>query len=251
MKVSKRIKNFFKDPFNWFLLLLIGLNVLPILAPLFLKLGETLPFFNTPAKLIYFVYSFTCHQFDHRSLHLFDYQSAWCIRDTGIWLSVLVTSLLVKFKYIRKMPWYWILPFTIPILLDGGIQTIATMFGLAGSSVDTPIYISTNLVRFITGSIFGMGLGSVFSPWMMDDKDQNRTLGTAPQFFRLMIVFFSLFVCYLGAVQIWDLTSNKHGPVGLADNIVKTPDNGFFTRRAHGLCPAGVDDLMNLECFFK
>jgi hypothetical protein len=168
----------------------------------------------------------------------------------GIWFGVLLTAILLKVRYVRMMPWYWILPFMIPILLDGGIQTIATMFGIVGVTVDAPIYISTNLIRYITGSIFGMGLGLVFAPMLIERSRQNKKLDTSSQFFRLVIIFLSLFIIYLASIQLWGLTSHTHEPEGLADNIVKVPSEDFFVRRAHAVCPADADDMINADCFF-
>src|SRR5690606_38304083 len=120
-----KIVNFFKNFYNIYLTFLGFLVSLPILAPVFMHLNLILP-----AKVIYFIYSFFCHQFSTRSIHIYDYQLAWCSRDTAIWFSFFITALLVKFNILPKLRWYWTIPFVIPMALDGGLQTIYTLFNL-------------------------------------------------------------------------------------------------------------------------
>lgn len=153
--------------FDYFIYFLIVLNVLPILAPIFSYFGLT--FLSEP---IYFIYSFTCHQFHWRSIHIFDKQIAWCARDVFIWLSFLLVSIAIRFKWLpHGLKWYWVLLFMVPIALDGGFQTISTILGFA---TDHHLYLSTNLMRMITGSIFGMGLGIVIAPFLKEEQDLAR-----------------------------------------------------------------------------
>jgi|SRR3972149_6791785 len=160
-KKPKRNINFY----NIFLFFLIVLNILPLLAPLFAHWG-----WNAPAAIIYNIYSFFCHQFGWRSLHLYDYQCAWCARDMFIWGMVLFVAVAVKIRKVKGIKWYWLLPFTIPIAMDGGIQTIATLFGFSKSN---PLYISTNFMRMLTGGFFGMGLGLWLMPVMRELSDEK------------------------------------------------------------------------------
>src|SRR5260221_5462908 len=155
MKKENKMKSAFSNFYNWYLGILSLLVSLPVLAPVLLKLGLT-----NAAKIIYFIYSFFCHQFASRSIHLYDYQYAWCSRDTGIWFGVTAIAYLIKYRKIKPIKWYWVLPFIIPIALDGGIQTIFTILNIQGSGsiIESPMYISNNLVRFITGPFFGIGL---------------------------------------------------------------------------------------------
>ncbi|MCA9385667.1 DUF2085 domain-containing protein [Candidatus Dojkabacteria bacterium] len=148
--------------FVWFLIIL---NVLPFIAPMAASFG-----WYWISEPIYFVYSFMCHQFHWRSLHINNHQVAWCTRDTFIWGSFLAVTLAVKHGFITKgLKWYWLIPFTIPIALDGGIQTIATMVGF---NFNEQFYLSTNLMRMITGSIFGIGLGVVISTFLKEEQDR-------------------------------------------------------------------------------
>jgi uncharacterized membrane protein len=154
--------------YNVFVVFLIVLNILPLLAPLFAHWG-----WNVPAGIIYNIYSFFCHQFSWRSLHLYDYQCAWCARDMFIWGMLLFIAVAVKIRKVKGMKWYWMIPFTIPIAMDGGIQTIATLFGFSSNN---PLYISNNFMRMITGGIFGMGLGLWLMPFMKQVAEENLDL---------------------------------------------------------------------------
>jgi len=235
----KKILNKIKQLYNYFdtnyykiiLVFLIVLNIAPVLAPLLTAAGLT-----PVAQAIYWVYSFFCHQLDWRSLHVFDYQYAWCVRDTFIWLNILVAALLALKYRIKPLKWYWLIIFVIPIALDGGIQTIATVLGLFNSQ---PEYISTNFTRMLTGSIFGMGFGFWIMPSMWEasgliDARKNLKLGLK----KLFVIIFSLnLILYISLVQIWDVTSRVNKPSNFLDYSVKTPTNSadWFTRRRHGL----------------
>lgn len=241
------MKKFLK-PYNLVIAMLLVLNLLPILAPIFLHLG-----LDFLAKPIYFIYSFTCHQFAHRSLHIYDHQCAWCSRDMAIWGSLLLVAILVRQLHLREgLKWYWLLPTTIPIALDGGIQTIATLLGLSPGG--TTLYISTNFMRFLSGSIFGAGLGLWMLPGLYDSFNQKVTTVTgvfkAKHFFGIIA---TMMVIYVGFIGIWRVTSNEVLPANILDLQVKTPVNkDFFIRRETGICPSDAlgNDPLAWECFF-
>lgn len=155
-----------KNPYNIFLVVLVFLNIVPWLAPVFLHFG-----WHGPAKVIYRIYSFFCHQIAWRSMHVYDHQCAWCARDTAIWGAFLMVAVLIKFRKTKGFKWYWMIPFIIPIALDGGIQTIATVFGYDS---EEPVYISTNFMRMMTGSIFGIGLGMTLLPTLKNDMEYEE-----------------------------------------------------------------------------
>lgn len=244
--------NFFRKFYNWYLLFLILIVSLPIIAPLLLKLSETLTFLSGFANLIYLIYSFTCHQFAYRSLYLFDYQFAWCARDTGIWLGMLLGAIFVR--YYKPLKWYWIIPFVIPIALDGGIQTIATLVGVQPSGpVGSPLYISGNVIRFMSGAIFGIGLSMLISPVLYyeagaEGAEERKTMIAKNKKYFFLSLIGICFVAYFGFVQVWNLTSNKVKPSDLLDSAVKFPANDFYERRKDAPCPAGIEDLVRWEC---
>jgi uncharacterized membrane protein len=88
----------------------------------------------------------TCHQLPERSFFLFGHKLAVCSRCTGIYFGALISTLVyplpLKVDNI-KTPGKWLLICSlIPLGLDGGIQMITS-------------YESNNLLRFVTGVIFG------------------------------------------------------------------------------------------------
>jgi len=234
--------------------------VLPIVAPILLKLGLTLP-----AKAIYFVYSFFCHQFATRSIHAFDYQYAWCARDTGIWMGVAAIAWALKYKKVKPIKWYWVIPFTVPIALDGGIQTVFTMLNLSykGGLMGIPVYSSNDLVRFLTGAFFGIGLSlwisGTFAEDIIEDKPNVETYRTRltrwfkqSQAKQITVFMGILLSIYLLTVAFWQVTSIKVLPTDFADSGVKLQNSNFFERRANGICPtSNPEDLFSFDCFFK
>ncbi len=220
---------------------------LPILAPIFLKLGWIIP-----AKVIYFVYSFFCHQFSSRSINVLDFQYAWCARDTGIWFGILLTAILVRIGLLRSIKWYWIIPFLIPMALDGGLQTIFTIFNLDpnGVLVGNPIYVSSNFTRFVTGSMFGIGVGWWMAIQIKTIANINVDKFNINRYLKLGIVVLPIFVTYISLVQIWNVTSEVNKPLDALDFAAKTTRGNFFARRENAICATdGVGDLVNMDCF--
>ncbi|MEP7103758.1 MAG: DUF2085 domain-containing protein [Candidatus Dojkabacteria bacterium] len=258
--LSLKTKNFFKDFYNIYLTVLGTLATLPVLAPILLKIGLT-----GPAKTIYFIYSFFCHQFASRSIDIFDYQYAWCARDTGIWLGIFTTAFLVKYNKLSKLKWYWVAPFVVPIALDGGLQTIFTFLNISplGDLTGMPMYVSNNFSRFITGAIFGIGIGwwisqqlKFASEELYEKREQRKEKiekrnNLKSYIVQTLILIFSLGISYLGLVAIWNITSVQNKPLDFLDSAVKTPAKDFFARRGDGICPtSGINDVLDLGCFF-
>lgn len=152
-----------------------GLYVLlPLLAPILLYFG-----FAAPARVIYSIYSFACHQLPDHSyfffgetlvphlhhleaggmeagLHLFEqrrfignehlgHKVAICQRDIAIYGSVFFGGLffsLIRHR-LRPLNWRLFLLFLVPIGVDGTTQ----MFGLRESNW---------WLRTLTGALFGL-----------------------------------------------------------------------------------------------
>lgn len=269
------MKHFLKDPYNSFLLVLSGLAGFPYLAPILLELG-----LKPIAKWIYFIYSFSCHQFDSRSIHLFDYQLGWCARDTAIWSSFFLGALIIKYINIKPIKIYWLIPFVVPIAMDGGIQTIFTVLDVNPVGINTgdPLYISNNFVRFLTGAIFGIGLSLWIAPTMkilksemqnprwlnLIKKNINRlflNLKVSKSLKLAIILFITSIILYSSLVFLWDITSEKYKPEGNFDMVVRTAEKDFFTRRRHAVCATDgstesnyknpLDNVLSLDCFLK
>ncbi|BCX14309.1 MAG: hypothetical protein KatS3mg085_841 [Candidatus Dojkabacteria bacterium] len=247
---------FYQNQYNYFLVFVTLLVLFPAFAPVLMYLG-----LENMAKVIYFVYSFTCHQFDSRSLHLFDYQFAWCARDTAIWLGFAITSWYIKFKDIKALSFYWLIPFVIPIAMDGGIQTIYTLLDVSptGLSAGEPLYISSNLSRFLTGGIFGIGLALTFVPTLKNTILNKNLKLKIINLKQVSFLFIAIFFSYIFFIQAWNLTSKKYKPEGYLDFVVRNPEKDFFLRRSHAVCPVNpvdysfadfADNFLALDCFF-
>lgn len=232
----------------WYFFFLTVLVVLPFLAPVFRYLGT-----ENLSKPIYFIYSFFCHQFDSRSVHLFDNQMAWCARDTGIWLGILTGSILVYKKKMKQIKVYHLIIFTIPIALDGGIQTISTILNLSqnGFINSDTAYLSNNFFRFMTGSFFGLGVGNYITPYILE-LDVSRAKVSKQFCFAVTKTIIALTYIYIVIVALWQVTSHIYKPTNFLDSIPKVNHESFFARRSHGDCPtSGVDDALQFDCFFN
>jgi len=148
---------------HWLLLLLAYLslwNLLPWLAPVFMKLG-----WETPARGIYFLYSFFCHQLPQRSWFLFGesftypkdeillalngntdpvvpstmrvfigtpemgWKVAWSDRMVSFysgWVVVGLVYALVRRRW-KGLSWKWALLLLLPLALDGGTHLLSDL----------------------------------------------------------------------------------------------------------------------------
>ncbi|MFW5702724.1 MAG: DUF2085 domain-containing protein [Candidatus Dojkabacteria bacterium] len=254
---------------NFFLGFLVMINVLPVLAPILQHIG-----FDFGARVIYFIYSFFCHQIHWRSLHVYDHQCAWCSRDMAIWGALLTTAFLVKAFKLKGIRWWQIVPFMVPIGLDGGVQTIATFVGL--SEPDSVFYVASNLSRMLTGAIFGIGLGAFLMPLLMDAErtklkhivNANLQFGTRKvqlklhQLWVFFVVFLFVIISYIGFIQVWDATSEQYLPSNWLDSQIKLPADteDWFVRRENAICPVTIGtegaaqmsttELLALDCFW-
>jgi uncharacterized membrane protein len=162
----------------------------PFLAPIFLRLGWTVP-----AQAIYTFYSILCHQLPSHSYFLFGddfapptsaliasgmsestnlftqrmfignadigWKVAFCERDVAIYITVFFTGLLYSFvrDRLRPLPFKIYLLFLIPIAVDGVTQ----LFGLRESNW---------WLRTLTGALFGFASVWLAYPYV-DDAMQD------------------------------------------------------------------------------
>ncbi|MCD1294460.1 hypothetical protein CUJ83_05530 [Methanocella sp. CWC-04] len=154
---------------HWLLLIngIVLLFILPIvLAPVFMNTGNT--FLTGIAEIIMAGYHATCHQMPERSLFIFGYSMAVCSRCFAIYVAFLIGGIAFYFVRDRLQPFniiYYVL-FCIPMALDGFTQ----LFGFRES---------TNLLRIITGVIFGLGSALYVFPYMqaifkMEKEESER-----------------------------------------------------------------------------
>lgn len=242
--MSRRFKNSL-TLFNVFLGLILLLNLFAFAAPVLLELG-----LETPAKYIYIVYSFFCHQIHYRSLHLFDHQLAWCTRDTFIWLGLLFAGIFVKYRSVRPLKWYEVMLFVIPIALDGGIQLIATMLGF--TSDGDVFYVSTNLSRMLTGGFFGMGLGLWIFPMLREFDEVPQKIKKVSLRRAILVLYASMFVLYIMLVGLWGLTSSSYKPNNFLDSHERLPEDKdmWLVRRKNAVCETNATEggFFDFDC---
>src|SRR4030042_942506 len=138
---------------------ILFMDLIAILAPILAQAGMT-----EAAGWIYSSYRLLCHHRSWRSLHIFDYQFAWCTRDTFIYITMGLSAIAVDIFKVRKFKWYWVVLAVLPFAFDGILQMIAEIVGRLDGET-TYFYASTNLIRMLTGSFFetaaGLGFFSV------------------------------------------------------------------------------------------
>jgi uncharacterized membrane protein len=153
----------------------VGIFVgLPFLAPILMAIG-----IDGPARLIYWVYQFTCHQLPYRSFFLggpqavyseaeitaltgrssffelyhhpivlanIGYQVAFCERDVAIYATIFLAGLLFALvrHRLQSLPVKFLVLLSLPMAIDGFIQ----LFGWHESTWE---------LRLITGFLFGLG----------------------------------------------------------------------------------------------
>ena len=199
MKISiPEIRKLFKKMFSWcinnshwILTIFITLyTIVPILSPIFLKLG-----LERPGWWIQTIYRVFCHQRPERSVFLFGskftysykelidngywvsffgypfvgnetigYKIAFCSRDLFLYGALSISGIFVSiFPKKVDTPWWISILLISPMLLDGTIQFLSELAFITQNSLGIelakPFYLSNNLTRAITGGLFGIGVG--------------------------------------------------------------------------------------------
>lgn len=123
---------------------------LPVAAPMLVAAG-----WPTEAALIYWLYSYACHQLPSHSWFAFGYQMAYCQRDTALYLALFVGGLLYSRQryWTRGLPWWGYMALALPIAIDGGTA-------LVGVRESTPF------LRTLTGALFGLATAWFVYPLM-------------------------------------------------------------------------------------
>jgi uncharacterized membrane protein len=178
----------------WFLVFAVGFGLwvgLPFLAPVFMHWGWILP-----AKAIYLVYSFLCHQLAERSFFLFGskgmyslnelqaahvnvtslldlrqfigtqalgWKVAWSDRMVamfgGIWLFSLLWWPLRK--RLRPIPWWLLGMLLLPMAVDGSTHFISDLAGLGQGFRDSNAWLAVLTNNRLPASFYaGDALGS-------------------------------------------------------------------------------------------
>lgn len=161
--------------FNWFLItsVILGLYIgLPFLAPVFMKIG-----WESPARMIYFTYSFFCHQLPQRSYFLFGsrftytiteiqanwqnslnplvlrqfignaemgWKVAWSDRMVSMFTSIWLFGLLwwPFRRRLKVLPWWGFVLFLLPMALDGSSHLVSDLFGIGQGFRDSNTWLA-------------------------------------------------------------------------------------------------------------
>ena len=171
--------------------IILGLYVgLPFIAPLFMKLG-----WDIPARVIYFIYSFLCHQLPQRSFFLFgskatytlpEIQSVWQYTDNLIVLRQFIGSPEIGWKVawsdrmvsmftsiwlfgllwwplrrrLKPLAWWGLVLFLLPMAVDGTSHLISDLAGIGQGFRDSNTWLtalthSAFPTSFYTGDAWG------------------------------------------------------------------------------------------------
>lgn len=179
---------------HWILVagLLLGIYIgLPFLAPVFMQLG-----LDGPARLIYFIYSFLCHQLPQRSYFLFGsnltyslaeiqsayqysldplvlrqfignsqmgWKVAWSDRMVSMFVSLWLFVLLWRplGRRLKPLPWWGLILFLLPMALDGTSHLISDLLGIGQGFRDSNTWLAILTDHaFPSGFYAGDGWGS-------------------------------------------------------------------------------------------
>lgn len=211
-------------------------TVLPIIAPIAAYLN-----LNFIADPIYWIYQWFGHQGPWRSYHLFDYQLAMDARMMLMFGSMAIASLFIYIKKLNPLrPLTAVIFATIlitPLGLDGVIQAIAEMTSYGGN--DIPFYENTNLIRSITGTLFGIGVAFSMFPYLNAFKQYSKLRNYLKPV--LLILLFSILSMI---VFLWRITSQVYTPSHLLiDAKARFPGYNYeiTTSRGHSTIERVLD----------
>lgn len=183
---------------HWFVVFLIVYGIwvwLPFLAPIFMKLGLT-----AAGNVVYFIYSFFCHQLPERSLFFFgektmyslgEIQSAWqdtanpmILRKfigneimgwkiawsdrmisfyTSVWLFALVWWPLRR--KVKPLSWWSFALLLLPMIVDGSTHAVSDLAGIGLGFRDTNQWLINLTNNSLPAAFYaGDALGS-FNSW--------------------------------------------------------------------------------------
>jgi len=199
--------------------LVLGIYVtLPFLAPIFMHLG-----LDSAARIIYLFYSFLCHQLPQRSYFLFGprmtfslaevqnslintvdplilrqfignatmgWKVAWSDRMVSMFGTLWLFSLLwwPLRRRVKRLPWWGLVLFLLPMALDGGSHLISDLAGIGQGFRDSNAWLAVltqqtfasnfyggdawgsfnSLMRLSTGILFGLGIVWFGYPYLED-----------------------------------------------------------------------------------
>jgi uncharacterized membrane protein len=140
-----------------------SLCALVIAAPGLHRISHAAP------AVIYFFFSFICHQIPDRSFAIWGYPVAVCHRCTGIYFGLFLGSLFEnrlpdRSPLIRRA---WVLAATVPMLLDALLPFAR-------------VWTSSSLTRLLTGFVFGSIVSALFARGITELLVEIRGTGLSP-----------------------------------------------------------------------
>ncbi len=184
---------------NWFFLFLIVYGIwvwLPFSAPVFMHLGWT-----GAGRVIYFIYSFFCHQLPERSFFFFgqktmyplqEIQAAWqntidpmilrkFIGNPGMGWKLAWSDRMVSFytsvwlfavawwpfrRKVKPLSWWGFALLLLPIVIDGSTHAISDFAGIGQGFRDSNLWLAALTHNALPPTFYaGDALGS-FNSWM-------------------------------------------------------------------------------------
>lgn len=169
---------------------------LPWLAPIFMHIG-----WDRVGGVIYFVYSFFCHQLPERSFFFFGHKAMYSLAEIqAAWQNTINPSILRKFigntgmgwkiawsdrmisfytsiwlfallwlpfrRKVKPLRWWGFVLFLLPIALDGGTHMISDFAGIGLGFRDSNLWLAALTNHIFPASFYaGDTLGS-FNSWM-------------------------------------------------------------------------------------
>ena len=160
---------------HWILVFSVVLGmyvVFPLLAPIFMKLS-----WETPARAIYIIYSFLCHQLPQRSYFLFGskltyslpeiqsmwrntldplilrqfignpemgWKVAWSDRMVSMFTSLWLFGIFWKplHRWLKSLPWWGLVLFLLPMAVDGVSHFISDLSGIGQGFRDSNAWLA-------------------------------------------------------------------------------------------------------------
>lgn len=167
---------------HWLLIISLVMGTfitLPLMAPVFMRMG-----WEFPARLIYLLYSFFCHQLPQRSYFLFGskftysipeiqaswqnslnpivmrqfignsemgWKVAWSDRMVSMYISIWLFGILwwPARKRIKRINWWVFVLFLLPMAIDGFSHLVSDLFGIGQGFRD-----SNNWLTILTNNSF-------------------------------------------------------------------------------------------------
>jgi len=126
------------------------------------------------ASVIYFSYSFFCHQIPARTFFLFGHPLAVCHRCTGIYIGLFLGSIFTHASFHRSHPArrFWILSAALLMALDALLPYIG-------------LWESTSLSRFSTGVFLGYLISLLLAHGIVEFLDEGPRKRLSPVDYHL------------------------------------------------------------------